>query len=182
MQLLLYADLSFLQALCGQQVSQPRNMSLRCCFHLACCICIGPIPAEDSGRGSSFLHHPHTPSTPTTPSHFYTFTLSHRQALVLLLAEDSDSLALAAWQACDALAATIPKDEQAGHTAALKEALAGAREKERRKRRPGALQLHGLLLHPKALGPFVPIYLQGVLQVQMHGRGRRVGTGHAHNV
>jgi hypothetical protein len=85
---------------------------------------------------------------------------------VLLLAEDADSLALAAWQACEALAATIPKEEQAGHTTALKEALAGAREKERRKRRPGALQLHGLLLPPKALGPFVPIYLQGVLQVR----------------
>jgi hypothetical protein len=91
---------------------------------------------------------------------------------VLLLAEDTDSLALAAWQACEALAATIPKDEQAGHTAALKEALAGAREKERRKRRPGALQLHGLLLPPKALGPFVPIYLQGVLQVRLAGAGR----------
>eukprot|EP00882_Tetradesmus_deserticola_P004507 GHRQ01004753.1.p1 GENE.GHRQ01004753.1~~GHRQ01004753.1.p1 ORF type:complete len:1251 (+),score=530.16 GHRQ01004753.1:483-4235(+) len=85
-------------------------------------------------------------------------------ALVLLLAEDADSLALAAWQACDALAATIPKDQQAGHTTALKEALAGAREKERRKRRSGVLHLHGLLLPPKALGPFVPIYLQGVLQ------------------
>jgi hypothetical protein len=97
---------------------------------------------------------------------------SPAQALVLLLAEDTDSLALAAWQACEALAATIPKDEQAGHTAALKEALAGAREKERRKRRAGALQLHGLLLPPKALGPFVPIYLQGVLQVRLHAPGR----------
>lgn len=95
---------------------------------------------------------------------------------MLLLAEDEDSLALAAWQACEALAATIPKEEQAGHTAALKEALAGAREKERRKRRPGALQLHGLLLPPKALGPFVPIYLQGVLQVSRRVTGRVPGS------
>lgn len=91
--------------------------------------------------------------------------LCHCQAVVLLLAEDDDTLALAAWQACEALAGTIPKEEQAGHVAALKEAMAGAREKERRKRRPGPLQLHGLLLAPKALGPFVPIHLQGVLQV-----------------
>lgn len=48
---------------------------------------------------------------------------------------------------------------------ALKDALAGAKEKERRKRRGGPLHLKGLTLPPKALGPFVPIYLQGVLQV-----------------
>jgi hypothetical protein len=44
-------------------------------------------------------------------------------------------------------------------------ALAGAKEKERRKRRGGPLHLKGLVLPPKALAPFVPIYLQGVLQV-----------------
>jgi hypothetical protein len=49
---------------------------------------------------------------------------------------------------------------------ALKDALAGAKEKERRKRRGGPLHLKGLVLPPKALGPFVPIYLQGVLQVR----------------
>jgi hypothetical protein len=43
--------------------------------------------------------------------------------------------------------------------------LPGAKEKERRKRRGGPLHLKGLVLPPKALAPFVPIYLQGVLQV-----------------
>lgn len=147
---------------------------------------------------------------------------------MLLLAEESDPLVLAAWKACEALAATIPKESQAKHVGPLKEALAGglgihqlggnmyisiltggshaqhsnipavdlrlscylsasislttfsapfcvgliaccalagAKEKERRKRRGGPLHLKGLVLPPKALAPFVPIYLQGVLQV-----------------
>lgn len=90
------------------------------------------------------------------------------QSLVLLLAEDDDELVLSCWRACEALAAVVPKEDQAGHVAALKEAVAGAKEKERRKRRGGPLQLKGLLLPNKALGPFVPMYLQGVLQVGQH--------------
>lgn len=87
------------------------------------------------------------------------------QSLVLLLAEDDDDLVLKSWRACEAVAATIPKEDQASHVLAFKEAVAGAKEKERRKRRGGVLQLRGLLLPNKALAPFVPIYLQGVLQV-----------------
>jgi hypothetical protein len=92
------------------------------------------------------------------------------QALVLLLAEDNENLVLAAWKGCEALTSTIPKEDQAGHVAALKEAIAGAKEKERRKRRGGQLQLRGLVLPQKALGPFVPLYLQGVLQVGSSAR------------
>ena len=44
---------------------------------------------------------------------------------MLLLAEESDPLVLAAWKACEALAATIPKESQAKHVGPLKEALAG---------------------------------------------------------
>jgi hypothetical protein len=91
------------------------------------------------------------------------------QALVLLLAEDDDALASAAWAGCDALAATIPKDAAPRYVGGLKEALAGAHEKERRKRRGGPLHLRGLLLPSKPLAPFVPIYLQGVLQVRARG-------------
>lgn len=39
-----------------------------------------------------------------------------------------------------------------------------ARDKERRKRKPGPLLLAGFCL-PKALQPVLPIYLQGMLQV-----------------
>ena len=81
------------------------------------------------------------------------------------MAEDDEPLVLAAWKGCEALASTIPKESAARHVGPLKEALAGAKEKERRKRRGGPLHLRGLVLPPKALAPFVPIYLQGVLQV-----------------
>lgn len=86
---------------------------------------------------------------------------------MLLLAEEGDELVLCAWKACEALAATIPKESAARHVGPLKEALAGAKEKERRKRKGGPhLHLKGLVLPAKALAPFVPIYLQGVLQVR----------------
>ena len=42
--------------------------------------------------------------------------------------------------------------------------LQTARDKERRKRKPGPLLLAGFCL-PKALQPVLPIYLQGMLQV-----------------
>jgi hypothetical protein len=84
---------------------------------------------------------------------------------VLLLAEEGEALVLASWKACEALAATLPKESAARHVGPLKDALAGAKEKERRKRKGGPLHLKGLVLPPKALAPFVPIYLQGVLQV-----------------
>ena len=41
-----------------------------------------------------------------------------------------------------------------------------ARDKERRKRKPGPLLLSGFCL-PKALQPVLPIYLQGMLQVSL---------------
>jgi hypothetical protein len=34
------------------------------------------------------------------------------QALVLLLAEEGDEMVLAAWKACEAVASTIPKENQ----------------------------------------------------------------------
>lgn len=50
------------------------------------------------------------------------------------------------------------------HPSSPQEAVLTARDKERRKRRRGALLVPGFCL-PKALGPVLPIYLQGVLQV-----------------
>jgi hypothetical protein len=91
------------------------------------------------------------------------------QALVPLLAEEGSGLVLAAWRALDAVTSTIPKEDQAGHVTAVKEAVASAREKERRKRKGGALRVAGFCDPPKALAPILPIYLQGVLQV----RGRQ---------
>lgn len=53
----------------------------------------------------------------------------HRQALILLLAEDDERVVLAAWGGLDALAATIPKEDAPNHVTAVKEAVLGAKEK-----------------------------------------------------
>ncbi|GBF89654.1 hypothetical protein Rsub_02372, partial [Raphidocelis subcapitata] len=84
-------------------------------------------------------------------------------ALISLFAEEDEALVLAAWGGLDAVAAAIPKEDAPAHVVAAKDAVLGAKEKERRKRRGGALRLAGLCLPPKALGPLVPLYLQGAL-------------------
>ena len=66
---------------------------------------------------------------------------------------------MAAWEALGAVTGTIPKQLLAGYCRCLREAVATAREKQRRKRKPGDLLLPGLCL-PKALMPILPIYLQ----------------------
>ncbi|PRW50843.1 Translational activator GCN1 isoform A [Chlorella sorokiniana] len=85
-------------------------------------------------------------------------------ALVPLLAEDEADTLLACWEALGAVTASIPKEMQPSFVRCLKDAVATARDKERRKRRVGQpLLVPGLCL-PKALQPVLPIYLQGVLQ------------------
>ncbi len=75
----------------------------------------------------------------------------------------------ACWKAVDALCALIPKEDAANHVRTVKEAIATAKETERRKRTGRAVLVAGLCL-PKALSPLLPIYLQGVLQVRASGR------------
>lgn len=86
------------------------------------------------------------------------------QSLVgLMMEEDHDTL-VACWTALGAVIASIPKELQPSYVRCMREAVQTARDKERRKRRPGPLLLGGFCL-PKALQPVLPIYLQGVLQV-----------------
>ncbi len=106
-----------------------------------------------------------SPDNSTILTHGCLACVSCPQALVLLLVEEDEALAAAGWKALEALAATVPKDEQADHVDALKEAVATAREKERRKRKSGPLRIGGLCSQPRALAPLLPFYLQGVLQV-----------------
>jgi hypothetical protein len=88
------------------------------------------------------------------------------QALVgLMMEEDHDTL-VACWTALGAVIASIPKELQPSYVRCMREAVQTARDKERRKRRPGPLLLAGFCL-PKALQPVLPIYLQGVLQVSL---------------
>ena len=72
--------------------------------------------------------------------------------------EDVDTLR-ALWGALGAVIGSIAKELLASYSRCLREALATAREKQRRKRRPGELLVPGLCLS-KALGPVLPIYLQ----------------------
>ena len=72
---------------------------------------------------------------------------------------------MATWEALVAVTGAIPKEMQPSYVRVVKEAVAMAREKERRKRAPGPLLVAGFCL-PKALAPVLPIYLQGVLQVR----------------
>ena len=73
----------------------------------------------------------------------------------------------------------IPKEMQPSYVRVVKDAVATAREKERRKRLPGPLLVAGFCL-PKALAPVLPIYLQGVLQVRSHP-ALSTHTQHSHS-
>lgn len=87
------------------------------------------------------------------------------QALVPLLASEDELLVKACWTALSAVTATIPKEMQPSFVRCLRDAVASARDMERRKLTGGPLLIAGFCL-PKGLSPVLPIYLQGVLQVQ----------------
>lgn len=84
------------------------------------------------------------------------------QALISLLSEEDEAALKACSAALGAVTATIAKEMQASYARCLQEAVATAREKQRRKRKPGELLVPGFCL-PKALAPILPIYLQAGL-------------------
>ncbi|KFM25643.1 Translational activator GCN1 [Auxenochlorella protothecoides] len=84
-------------------------------------------------------------------------------SLVPALAEESDEEVVACWEALAAVTGSIPKEMQPNYVRCLKDAVLATRDKERRKRTGGPLLVKGFCL-PKALGPVLPIYLQGMLQ------------------
>ncbi|KAL6771130.1 hypothetical protein ACKKBF_B34035 [Auxenochlorella protothecoides x Auxenochlorella symbiontica] len=84
-------------------------------------------------------------------------------SLVPALAEESEEEVVACWEALAAVTGSIPKEMQPNYVRCLKDAVLATRDKERRKRTGGPLLVKGFCL-PKALGPVLPIYLQGMLQ------------------
>ena len=72
--------------------------------------------------------------------------------------EEAETL-LACWSALGAVVASIPKEVAPSYVRCMRDAVQNARDKERRKRKPGPLLLPGFCL-PKALQPMLPIYLQ----------------------
>ena len=76
--------------------------------------------------------------------------------------EEEPATLLACWSALGAVVAGIPKEVQPSYVRCMRDAVQTARDKERRKRKPGPLLLAGFCL-PKALQPVLPIYLQVLL-------------------
>ena len=87
--------------------------------------------------------------------------------LVPLLADDSSQRNLqGAWEALSALTSKIPKEMAPSFVRPMKDAVTSARDRMLRlsaKSQEKRTSLPGLLL-PKALSPFLPTYLQGILQ------------------
>lgn len=84
-------------------------------------------------------------------------------SLVPLLTEDDPDTLKSIWDALVAVAGSIPKEVAPSFVRTLKDAVAAARDRQRRKKLAGPLLIPGFCL-PKALAPVLPIYLQGVLQ------------------
>ena len=91
-------------------------------------------------------------------------------SLIALLTEEDHDWLVGIWSALSSVMASIPKEMAPSFVRTLKEAVAVAREKEKRKLRSAAavtsltaLTIPGFCL-PKALSPVLPVYLQGVLQ------------------
>ena len=87
------------------------------------------------------------------------------QALLPLFIETEEGVLGAVWAAAGAATAAVPKELGPAFVRTVKDGIATAVERQRRKRLPGPLLLPGLCL-PKALAPLLPVYLQGVLQVR----------------
>lgn len=93
--------------------------------------------------------------------------VSSVQNLVGLLSEEDEEVLRACWGALGAVTSSIAKELLAGYSRCLRDALATAREKQRRKRKPGELLIPGLCLL-KTLGPILPIYLQVRIALDIH--------------
>lgn len=75
------------------------------------------------------------------------------------MSEEDEAALKACWGALGAIVGSLAKELLASYSRCLRDALATAKEKQRRKRKPGDLLVPGLCL-PKILGPILPIYLQ----------------------
>ena len=86
------------------------------------------------------------------------------QSLLSWLVEDDKATLLAVWSALEALCKTISRELAPAYVRSAKDAVGSARDRQKRKKLPGPVVVPGFCL-PKALAPILPIYLQGLLQV-----------------
>lgn len=85
------------------------------------------------------------------------------QSVVGLMSDENPVTLQACLDAANAITASIPRELQPSYVRSMREAVLSARERQRRKKRPGPLIVPGFAI-AKSLAPVLPIYLQGLLQ------------------
>uniref|UniRef100_A0A0A0LH87 TOG domain-containing protein n=1 Tax=Cucumis sativus TaxID=3659 RepID=A0A0A0LH87_CUCSA len=82
--------------------------------------------------------------------------------LIVLLSDSDSATVVVAWEALSRVVSSIPKETLPSYIKLVRDAVSTSRDKERRKRKGGAILIPGLCL-PKALQPLLPIFLQGLI-------------------
>ncbi|XP_038891106.1 protein ILITYHIA [Benincasa hispida] len=82
--------------------------------------------------------------------------------LIVLLSDSDSATVVVAWEALSRIVSSIPKEILPSYIKLVRDAVSTSRDKERRKRKGGAILIPGLCL-PKALQPLLPIFLQGLI-------------------
>ncbi|GBG78816.1 hypothetical protein CBR_g28040 [Chara braunii] len=82
--------------------------------------------------------------------------------LIVMLGDPDKGTVKAAWEALGFVIGTIPIEVLPSYIKCVRDAIQTARDKERRKRKGGAILVPGLCL-PNALKPVLPIFHQGVM-------------------
>ncbi|KAF5735270.1 translational activator GCN1 [Tripterygium wilfordii] len=84
-------------------------------------------------------------------------------SMLIISLSDSDSATVAAaWEALCRVVGSIPKEVLPSYIKLVRDAVSTSRDKERRKKKGGAVLIPGFCL-PKALQPVLPIFLQGLM-------------------
>ncbi|KAF3663594.1 hypothetical protein FXO37_11913 [Capsicum annuum] len=81
-------------------------------------------------------------------------------SLIILLSDWDFDTVLVAWQALSNVVSSVPKEVLPTYIKLVRDAVSTSRDKERRKKKGGAVLIPGFCL-PKALQPLLPVFLQG---------------------
>lgn len=82
--------------------------------------------------------------------------------LIILLSDTDSQTVVVAWEALSRVVSSVPKEVLPSYIKLVRDAVSTSRDKERRKKKGGAVVIPGLCL-PKALQPFLPVFLQGLI-------------------
>ncbi|CAI6008265.1 unnamed protein product, partial [Closterium sp. NIES-65] len=82
--------------------------------------------------------------------------------LIVMLADPDETCVKVAWEALGSVTSTIPKESLPVHLKVVRDAVATARDRERRKRKGLPMLVAGFCL-PKGLQPVLQIYLQALM-------------------